>query len=126
MSENKLVTVALIKIDHRIERFGAHGVCFKQDLMTRALNDVRRGAFHRVSCCCHGLTEQVLRAVVHHVVFTGLQQQNRCRHLRHLAEDMASGLNPFPHPVIGGAADANRRIVSVKAQITAITFTTVC
>lgn len=54
------------EIDNGIQRFGAHGVLLKQDLMVRAFNDVRFTPPTRVARRGAKFTEAVVRAVIHH------------------------------------------------------------
>lgn len=90
--------------------------------MVRAVDDQRFTPFARVTGGSAEFTKAVMHAVIHHTLFFSLNQKCRRIIFTNTSKHLFTGKDPFPHPVICRATDAQARFIGIKTQVTAITL----
>ncbi len=91
--------------------------------MVRAVDDQRFTPFTRVTGGRAQFTKTVMHAVIHHTLFFSLNQECRRVIITYARQNLLPGMYPLPHPVPGGAANAQARLIGIEAQVAAITLT---
>ena len=93
--------------------------------MVRTVDDQRFTPFTGMARRGAKFTIAVMHAVIHHTLFFRLDQERRRVIIAYARQHLLTGMNTFPHPVPGGAADPQTRFIGIKTQVAAITLPTV-
>ncbi len=85
--------------------------------MVRTVDDQRFTPFTGMARSGAKFTIAVMHAVIHHTLFFRLDQERRRVIIAYACQHLFTGMNTFPHPVPGGAADPQTRFIGIKRRL---------